>query len=211
MNEANMYGAPRVLLDTDYDRIGPHLIQPFNPRRVQPASYDVTLDRKLLVPSGDPRATFSAEAALGVPSSFTVDLRHDAERSWLNKTPAELMHPWEMGDKGFHLTPGRSVLAATAERVTCPDDMICSVDGKSTLGRCWIAIHATAGFIDPGFKGVVTLEITNHGPWTFVLYPGMPIGQLRFQWLGQSVARPYGHPDLGSHYQDSDSVKAAAP
>ena len=188
-----MFGTPRVLIDADYWRIGAHLISPFDSKQVQPASYDVTLGRRLLFPKYNP-----------YPSTRPrIDLR-------ITK-PADLMVAEDMLDSGMILQPRECVLGATAEKVTCPADMICSVDGKSTLGRCWIAIHATAGFIDPGFHGVVTLEITNHGPWSFVVYPGMRIGQLRFHWLGQSVVRPYGSPGLGSHYQDSESVKAAEP
>lgn len=186
---SNMFGEPGVLIDRDYLRIGVHLIRPYREEQVQPASYDVTLAPKLLVPRICDERQLRA----------TIDLRRDK--------PTELFKSMVMGEAGFRLDPGDSVLAATAEQIHCPDDMICSVDGKSTLGRCWLAIHATAGFIDPGYRGAVTLEITNHGPWGFVLYPGMRIGQLRFHWLGKSALRPYGSPGLGSHYQGSEEVR----
>lgn len=189
---SNMYGHARPLIDTDYHRIGSHLIQPFDPQRVQPASYDVTLDPKLLVPK---------LWGSGHPKPPLVDLR--------NMKPSELMYEHMITEAGYELIPGACVLASTAEQICCPNDMLCSVDGKSTLGRCWIAIHATAGFIDPGYCGTVTLEITNHGPWSFMLYPGLRIGQLRFHWLAMEADRPYGSPGLGSHYQGSVGVRAA--
>jgi dCTP deaminase len=196
MTLSKMYGHARPLIDTDYKRCGRDLISPFDEARIQPASYDVTLGNKLLVPNPQ-------------KEEFDIDLRSGPTQRGLK--PSEAVIPLEMSELGFRVDPGGCVLAATAEMVTCPADMICSVDGKSTLGRCFIAIHATAGFIDPGFVGVVTLEITNHSPWAFWLYPGMPIGQLRFHWLNMQVERPYGSPGLGSHYQGALSVAPAAP
>jgi dCTP deaminase len=188
MTLSNMYGPPRPLIDADYHRIGHHLLQPFDAARVQPASYDVTLGPKLLRPR-EPR-----------PQGL-LDLR--------SVRPAELMEEDEVRD-GYILRPNQCALVSTNELVSCPADMLCSVDGKSTLGRCFLAVHATAGFIDPGYIGVITLELTNHGPWDFVLYEGMPIAQLRFVWLGVLVDAPYGSPGLGSHYQLNTRVAAAA-
>jgi dCTP deaminase len=187
---SNMYGPPRVLVDSDYHAIGKHLITPFDPERVQPASYDVTLGPKLLTPWGTKAAAPPQE----------LDLR-------ITK-PASLMVPFDIGD-GYVLHPRQCALAATAEQIHCPSDMVCHVDGKSTLGRCFLAVHVTAGFVDPGFVGVVTLELVNHSPWDFVLYEGMKIGQLRFHWLAKEASRPYGSPGLGSHYQGSLQVRAA--
>lgn len=187
-----MFGSTRVLIDADYHRIGAHLIQPFRGEQVQPASYDVTLSSRILVPAApEPLAR----------GAYCIDLRKD--------DPGKHMEAIELNEEGYLLMSGQCLLAATREQVACPNDMIASVDGKSTIGRCWIAIHATAGFIDAGFCGAVTLEVMNHGPWGFVLYPGMRIGQLRFHWLGVEVDKPYGSPGLGSHYQGSVSVRAA--
>lgn len=190
MTLSNMYGAPRVLVDSDYQSMGKHLITPFDPERVQPASYDVTLGPKLLTPIHRVVSGMQPE----------LDLR-------ITK-PASLMRSVDIGD-GYVLRPGQCALAATAEQINCPSDMVCHVDGKSTLGRCFIAVHVTAGFVDPGFVGVVTLELVNHSPWGFVLYEGMKIGQLRFHWLAKEASRPYGSPGLGSHYQGSLGVRAA--
>ena len=197
MTLSNIYGAARVLIDADYQRIGAHLIQPFNVEQVQPASYDVMLSDQILIPK-------SPDKPIGLFSKFErIDLR--------TSVPESHMKPWVMKEDGWLMRPGECVLAATVEQVRCPSDMICSVDGRSTLGRCFLAIHATAGFIDPGYCGAITLEIMNHGPWEFRLYPGLRIGQLRFHWLGVEVDRPYGSPGLGSHYQGSTSVRAAEP
>lgn len=193
MQPSNMYGHARTLIDSDYLRIGSHLIHPFDPENVQPASYDVTLGPKILVPQSTP-------AVPDPRTTPTLDLRQHK--------PASLMREALIGDE-FILRPGHCALVATAEQVHCPIDMTCSVDGKSTLGRCFLAVHVTAGFVDPGYVGTVTLELVNHSPWAFVLYEGMKIGQLRFSWLNASVSRPYGSPGLGSHYQGSREVRPA--
>jgi dCTP deaminase len=192
---SNMYGPARVLVDSDYKRIGAHLITPFDSSRVQPASYDVTLGDTILVPK-------MARGVSYLPEARRLDLR--------TTKPADLVVRKELG-KEYLLHPGDCALVSTAEIINCPSDMICSVDGKSTIGRCFVAVHVTAGFVDSGFVGAVTLELVNHGVWDFVLFPGMAIGQLRFTWLGVEVERPYGSPGLGSHYQGTVGVRAAEP
>jgi dCTP deaminase len=185
---SNMYGHSTVLIDADYHRIGAHLIQPFTPGQVQPASYDVTLAPRILR-----TRTFDAPP--------TLDLSLD--------DPCALMEADEIGPQGYILRSRECALVATAEQIRCPTDMTCAVDGKSTIGRCFLAIHSTAGFVDPGYCGAITLELMNHAPWDFVLRAGMRIGQLRFFWLGKEVDRAYGTPGLGSHYQGSVEVRAA--
>lgn len=197
MTLSSMYGPARTLIDNDYLRIGPALITPFDPKLVQPASYDVTLHDRVLVP----RKESSHPGWVQPFPPPLIDLR--------KSKPSELMEEKPLLREGLVLYPGNCALVCTHETVTCPNDMICSVDGKSTVGRCFLAVHVTAGFIDPGFVGRVTLELVNHGPWGFVLYPGMKVGQLRFTWLAREVDRPYGSPDLGSHYQGSLNVCAA--
>jgi dCTP deaminase len=191
---SNMYGPARTLIDADYLRIGSHLISPFDSARVQPASYDVTLGPKVLCPK-----TRNEE----FNDAHLLDLR--------TMRPSDLMYEDEITERGWLLPPRACALVSTAETVSCPTDMTCSVDGKSTLGRCFLAVHVTAGFIDPGFVGNVTLELVNHGPFCIVLYPGMPIGQVRFTWLAVQVDKPYGSPGLGSHYQGTVGVRAAEP
>jgi len=164
---------------------GPSLIQPFDRRRVQPASYDLILHEELQVPS----------------KGGTVDLRkHD---------PWSLLEPVRI-QGGFELPPGGCVLGSTQETVTCPEDLVARVEGKSSLGRLFLAVHITAGWIDSGFTGQITLEIVNHGPWGVVLWPGMPIAQLNFAKLSQPCVVPYGSPTLGSHYQGQKGPTPAA-
>ena len=97
--------------------------------------------------------------------------------------------------------PGEFVLGRTEEFVELPDDVVARVEGKSSLGRLGLIVHATAGFVDPGFRGTLTLEITNLTRVPIKLWAGKPIAQLSFMALDRPAERPYGHPDLGSHYQ----------
>jgi dCTP deaminase len=84
------------------------------------------------------------------------------------------------------------------------------VEGKSTLGRIFLAVHITAGFIDPGFNGKITLEVVNHGPWNLVLWPGMKIAQISFSKMSKECSKPYGSLGLKSHYQGQNGVTAAS-
>ena len=93
------------------------------------------------------------------------------------------------------------MLSATHESVTLPDDIAARLEGKSSLGRLGLLTHSTAGFIDPGFSGHVTLELSNMATLPIKLYPGMKIGQLCFFWLGSPAEHPYGSTATGSHYQ----------
>jgi len=93
------------------------------------------------------------------------------------------------------------VLGATHERVTLPNDIVARLEGKSSLGRLGLLIHSTAGYIDPGWDGTLTLELSNVANLPIVLTPGMPIGQISFMRMSTPVDRPYGSPGLGSRYQ----------
>ncbi|UIJ35248.1 dCTP deaminase [Allobranchiibius sp. GilTou73] len=101
----------------------------------------------------------------------------------------------------FVLHPGEFVLGSTYERVTLPDDIAARVEGKSSLGRLGLLTHATAGFVDPGFNGHVTLELSNVATLPIKLWPGMKIGQLCFFQLSSPAENPYGSAKYGSHYQ----------
>ena len=101
----------------------------------------------------------------------------------------------------FILHPGEFVLGATAERVCMPDDLVARIEGKSSLGRLGLLIHSTAGFIDPGFDGHVTLELSNVATLPITLYPGMKIGQVSFLRMTTPADEPYGSSKLGSKYQ----------
>jgi dCTP deaminase len=99
------------------------------------------------------------------------------------------------------LHPGEFVLGSILETVTLPDDVAARVEGKSSLGRLGLLTHATAGFVDPGFSGHVTLELSNVATLPIKLWPGMKVGQLCFFRLSSAVERPYGSDAYGSHYQ----------
>lgn len=101
----------------------------------------------------------------------------------------------------FVLHPGEFVLGSTMERVEVPDDLLAKVDGRSSLGRLAILIHATAGFIDPGFQGTITLELSNVGRLPVALRPGMRICQISFETLTSPALRPYGSARRSSKYQ----------
>lgn len=104
-------------------------------------------------------------------------------------------------EEPFVLHPGEFVLAATVERIGLPDDVVGRLEGKSSLGRLGLLIHSTAGYIDPGWEGTVTLELSNVANLPIVLTPGMPIGQVSFMMMTTPVERPYGTPGLRSRYQ----------
>jgi dCTP deaminase len=104
-------------------------------------------------------------------------------------------------EEPFVLHPGEFVLGATTERVALPDDIVARLEGKSSLGRLGLVIHSTAGYIDPGFEGTITLELSNVANLPIVLSPGMAIGQVSFMRMSTPVDRPYGTPGLGSKYQ----------
>jgi dCTP deaminase len=114
----------------------------------------------------------------------------------------ELTEPVEIeGDEPFILHPGEFVLGSTLERVKLPDDLVARLEGKSSLGRLGLLIHSTAGFIDPGWDGHVTLELSNVANLPITIYHGMKIGQISFMQLSEPAAAPYGSGALGSKYQ----------
>jgi dCTP deaminase len=104
-------------------------------------------------------------------------------------------------EEPFVLHPGEFVLGATAERVGLPDDIVARLEGKSSLGRLGLLIHSTAGYVDPGWEGTITLELSNVANLPIVLTPGMAIGQISFMTMTTPVDRPYGSPELRSRYQ----------
>jgi len=110
---------------------------------------------------------------------------------------------WNLNNGGYNLEPGEFVLASTYEHVEIPDYLVGIVDGKSSLGRLGIMVHVTAGYIDPGFKGNITLELYNCSNQTFKLHKRIPICQLVLEQLSSKCDNPYGSKDLNSHYQNS--------
>jgi dCTP deaminase len=153
-------------------------IDPWDPDMVQPASVDLKLG-----------------------PSFRVFHNHRLPAIDLAEPPQGVTEHVRIEDhQSFVIHPGEFVLGTTVESVVMPDDLVARIEGKSSLGRLGLIVHATAGFVDPGFAGNLTLEITNLTRVPIVLWPGKPIAQLSFMALDRPAERPYGHPELGSHY-----------
>ena len=130
-----------------------------------------------------------------------IDLRHPPD----NLTE-EVVVP---AGESFVIHPGEFCLGRTLEWVELPDDIVARIEGKSSLGRLGLIVHATAGFCDPGWKGTLTLELNNLTRVPIILHPGLEIAQLSFMTLDQPALRPYGSPDLGSHYQGQRAATAS--
>ena len=154
-------------------------LDPWDPTMVQPSSVDVRLDRYF-------RLFDNHKYPFIDPAEEQPELTRLVE-----------VDP----DEAFILHPGEFVLASTLEQVSLPDDIAARVEGKSSLGRLGLLTHATAGFIDPGFTGHVTLELSNVATLPITLWPGMKIGQLCFFRLSSAAERPYGSGATGSRYQ----------
>jgi dCTP deaminase len=178
-------------------------------RGMQPASVlsDGTIRRlvdegQIVIAPWDPLMVQPASVDLKLGTSFRVFHNHRIQVIDLADPPQGLTEPVEVApDDLFVIHPNEFVLGRTEERVEMPADLVARIEGKSSLGRLGLIVHATAGFVDPGFQGTLTLEITNFNSVPIVLRPGLPIAQLSFMTLDQAAERPYGHPDLGSHYQ----------
>lgn len=155
--------------------------------QIQPASVDVRLSNDFL--KFNPQNVTSVNPVEDNPEQFMEEYTLD-------------------DDESFHVHPGDFVLASVEEWVEVPDDLVGYVDGRSTFGRMAIVVHATAGLLDPGWKGNVTLEISNLGPIPVELQPGMRIAQLTFTEMKHAADRPYGT-ERGSKYQNQDGVQSA--
>jgi dCTP deaminase len=151
----------------------------------------------------------------------SVDLRLGERFLEFQRTNIPCIHPTEADEVGEYVTettvaegdefilhPGDFVLGTTTERVEVPPDLLATVQGRSSLGRLAIVIHATAGIVDPGYKGQITLELSNLGTAPVALTPGMRVSQLIFTELKSPANRPYGS-DRGSKYQDQDGPQAS--
>ena len=155
------------------------VIDPFDASNVQPSSVDVRVDRQFRV-FHNARYPF-------------IDVRQPMDGL------TELVEISD--DEPFILHPGEFVLGQTLERVTLPDDLVARLEGKSSLGRLGLLIHSTAGFVDSGFSGNLTLELSNVANLPITIYYGMPIGQISFMRMDGPVERPYGSGEAGSKYQ----------
>ena len=154
-------------------------LAPYDPSMIQPSSVDVRVDR-------------------------TFRVFHNARHPYIDvrkEQPdlTELVTVPE--DEPFILHPGEFVLGQTLERVRLPDDIVARLEGKSSLGRLGLLIHSTAGFVDSGFEGNLTLELSNVANLPVTIYYGMPIGQISFMRMDSPVERPYGSGEAGSKYQ----------
>ena len=151
----------------------------------------------------------------------SVDLRLGERFLEFQRTNIPCIHPTQADEVGEYVTettvpegeefilhPGDFVLGTTVERVTIPDDLVAHVEGRSSLGRLAIVVHATAGLADPGYEGQITLELSNLGTAPVALSPGMRISQLTFTELTSPADRPYGD-ERGSKYQDQDGPQAS--
>ena len=163
------------------------IVDPIEPEQIQPASVDVRLGNEFLV-----------------FRNHTCDVIDPYDK------PSDLMEKVAVKEgQAFVLHPGEFVLGTTLEVVGLPDDLVARVEGKSSLGRLGLLIHATAGFVDPLFKGQVTLELSNVATLPIKLWPGMRIGQFSFHKIDKSVERGYGHPELNSKYMDQSGPVAS--
>ncbi|MBI2305132.1 MAG: dCTP deaminase [Chloroflexi bacterium] len=163
------------------------IIEPLDPGCIQPASVDVHLDRYFLVFRNSRRPY--------------IDVRENSD---------DLMDLVEIaGDTPFILHPGEFVLGSTLEQVTLPDDIVARLEGKSSLGRLGLLIHSTAGYVDPGWRGHLTLELSNVSRLPITLYQRMKIGQISFLRLTTPAEKLYGAHGLGSKYQGQTQPTAS--
>jgi len=163
----------RLIADGDIE------IDPFDESLVQPSSVDVRVDRYFRV-FRNSRYPY-------------IDVKQPME---------ELTELVEIDDDDpLILHPGEFVLGSTLERLALPNDLVARLEGKSSLGRLGLLIHSTAGFVDPGWNGHVTLELSNVASLPITLYANMKIGQLSFMQLTEPAETPYGSAALGSKYQ----------
>jgi dCTP deaminase len=164
------------------------VIEPLIPSCIQPASIDLHLDKKLLVFKPQRRPAY-------------IDVRRSMDH--LN----ELVELDE--DNAFFLNPGEFVLVSTLESITLPDDIVGRLEGKSSLGRIGLLIHSTAGYVDPGWQGHLTIELSNVAKLPITLYYKMKIGQISFLRLTSPADRLYGAAELGSKYQGQTEPTAS--
>ena len=163
-------------------------VKPYDPADLQPSSVDLHLDRSFRVFRNNRYPFIDVRA----PQPDLTELLTIAD------------------DEPFVLHPGEFVLGQTLEWVELPNDLVARLEGKSSLGRLGLLIHSTAGYVDPGWKGNLTLELSNVANLPIALYFGMKIGQISFFKMSSPVDRPYGSPSLGSKYQGQSEPTASA-
>jgi dCTP deaminase len=154
------------------------VIDPFDESCIQPSSVDLHVDQYFRLFRNH--------------TSRVIDVREDQE---------DLTELVDVGEEPLILHPGEFVLGSTTEKVTLPDDLVARLEGKSSLGRLGLLIHSTAGFVDAGWDGHLTLELSNVANLPITVYPGMKIGQISFLQMTTAADRPYGSDGLKSKYQ----------
>jgi dCTP deaminase len=167
---------------------GAVVIKPYDAKDLQPSSVDLHLDRRFRVFRNNRYAFIDVRA----PQPDLTELLTIED------------------DEPFILHPGEFVLGQTLEWVELPVDLVARLEGKSSLGRLGLLIHSTAGYVDPGWKGNLTLELSNVANLPIALYTGMKIGQISFFKMSSPVDRPYGSKELGSKYQGQSEPTASA-
>jgi dCTP deaminase len=163
-------------------------VEPYDAADLQPSSVDLHLDRSFRVFRNNRYAFIDVRA----PQPDLTELLNVAD------------------EEPFVLHPGEFVLGQTVEWVELPNDLVARLEGKSSLGRLGLLIHSTAGYVDPGWKGKLTLELSNVAKLPIALYFGMKIGQISFFEMSSPVDRPYGSSGLGSKYQGQSEPTASA-
>jgi dCTP deaminase len=167
---------------------GEVVIKPYDPQDLQPSSVDLHLDRRFRVFRNNRYAYIDVRS----PQPDLTEMLSVAD------------------DEPFILHPGEFVLGQVLEWTELPDNLVARLEGKSSLGRLGLLIHSTAGYVDPGWKGNLTLELSNVANLPIALYYGMKIGQISFFRMSSPVERPYGSPELGSKYQGQSEPTASA-
>ena len=167
----------------EYLEEGKIVIDPLkDEQQIQPSSVDMRL--------GDEFKVFKVIRKPYIDPKDEEDIAEYMESSTVPEGEAFIIHPNEFA------------LATTQEYVKVPDDLVARVEGRSSMGRLGVTMHVTAGYVDPGFEGRITLEISNIGAMPVALYPGQRVCQLVFETMTTPAELPYGHPKRNSKYME---------
>jgi dCTP deaminase len=189
-----------ILVDSELRKLGPTLLDPYEVKNVQPASIDLRLGQSFRVFKRHSRASIDLAA---VPDQDSIT--------------EEIIVPWyrnpdgTSGDErgGMVVHPGEMILGSTLECITVPGYLAMQLVGKSSLARLGLLPHVEAGWFDPGWHGIGTLEIANLGATPIILRPGMLICQSRWMHVDGEPEHLYGSANLGSHYQDAKGAEGS--
>lgn len=180
-----------VLPDIALHTLGPEMIDPFDHDKVQPASYDLSLFDEFIV--------FTSSHLKYIDLDNVLDSSEKIKFGGKNSEDGQSRET-----HGLVLHPGEFVLGATEEKITVPNNIVARLEGKSSIGRLGLMIHVTAGFVDPGWSGRLTLEICNLRRVPIILRPGKTFCQISFQYMSSSARKPYS-----GRYQGACGVDAS--